>query len=116
MRLAQISLGDKFKNEINLLLKINSNIMSDASDISNEILNGKLTLNQKKQLSELNKSEPFTGIVSEITSNAELWNNFYNDPYAENSIPFDSKEGLEIIDKWVDKWGYIIRSLKKKSL
>ena len=30
-----------------------------------------------------------TGIVSEITSNAELWNNFYNDPYAENSIPFD---------------------------
>ena len=89
MRLAQISLGDKFKNEINLLLKINSNIMSDASDISNEILNGKLTLNQKKQLSELNKSEPFTGIVSEITSNAELWNNFYNDPYAENSIPFD---------------------------
>ena len=87
MRLAQISLGDKFKNEINLLLKINSNIMNDASDISNDILNGKLTLNQKKQLSELNKSEPFTGIVSEITSNSEAWNNFYNDPMAENSIP-----------------------------
>ena len=87
MRLAQISLGDKFKNEINLLLKINSNIMNDAYDISNDILNGKLTLNQKKQLSELNKSEPFTGIVSEITSNSEAWNNFYNDPMAENSIP-----------------------------
>ena len=53
MRLAQISLGDKFKNEINLLLKINSNIMTDASDISPDILNGKLTLNQRKQLSEL---------------------------------------------------------------
>jgi dynein heavy chain 1 len=87
MRLAQISLGDKFKNEINLLLKINSNIMNDASDISPDILNGKLTLNQRKQLSELNKQEPFTNIVSEITSNAEAWNNFYNDPMAENSIP-----------------------------
>ena len=89
MRLAQISLGDKFKNEINLLLKISSNIMNDASDISSDILNGKLTLNQKKQLSELNKSEPFTNIVGEITSNAEAWNTFYNDPAAENSIPMD---------------------------
>ena len=89
MRLAQISLGDKFKNEINLLLKISSNIMNDASDISNDILNGKLTLNQKKQLSELNKSEPFTGIVSEITSNSEAWNTFYNEAYAEDSVPVD---------------------------
>ena len=89
MRLAQINLGDKFKNEINLLLKINSNIMNDASDISSDILGGKLTLNQKKQLSELNKSEPFTGLVSEITSNSEAWNNFYNDAFAENSIPVE---------------------------
>ena len=89
MRLAQINLGDKFKNEINLLLKINSNIMNDASDISSEILGGKLTLNQKKQLSELNKSEPFTGLVSEITSNSEAWNNFYNDAFAENCIPVE---------------------------
>ena len=89
MRLAQINLGDKFKNEINLLLKINSNIMNDASDISSDILGGKLTLNQKKQLSELNKSEPFTGLVSEITSNSEAWSNFYNDAFAENSIPVE---------------------------
>ena len=33
----------------------------------------------------------------------------------ENTIPFGSKESLKIIDKWVDKWGYIIRSLKKKT-
>ena len=89
MRLAQISLGEKFKNEINLLLKISSNIMNDASDISPDLLNGKLTLNQKKQLSELNKSEPFVNIVSELSSNAEAWNNFYNDAYAENSIPVE---------------------------
>ena len=31
------------------------------------------------------------------------------------TIPFESDEGLKIIDKWVDKWGYIFRSLKKKT-
>jgi hypothetical protein len=35
--------------------------------------------------------------------------------YNENSIPFESEEGLKIIDKWVDKWNYIFRSLKKKN-
>ena len=35
--------------------------------------------------------------------------------YNENSIPFESEEGLKIIDKWVDKWSYILRSLKKKT-
>ena len=34
--------------------------------------------------------------------------------YKENSVPFESEEGLKIVDEWVDKWGYIIRSLKKK--
>jgi dynein heavy chain 1 len=99
MRLAQISLGDKFKNEINLLLKINSNIMNDASDISENLLNGKLTLNQRKQLSELNKNEPFTSILDEILSNTDAWNNFLNDAYAENSVPMNflqnAKDALE---------------------
>jgi len=35
--------------------------------------------------------------------------------YKENSIPFESEEGLKIIDSWVDKWAYIIRSLKNKT-
>jgi hypothetical protein len=35
--------------------------------------------------------------------------------YNENSIPFESEEGLEIIDKWADKWSYILRSLKKQT-
>ena len=34
---------------------------------------------------------------------------------ASNTVPLESKEGLSIIDKWVDKWGYIIRSLQKKT-
>lgn len=39
----------------------------------------------------------------------------YNKDYEENTIPLESKEGLQIIDKWIDKWGYIIRSLKYKT-
>lgn len=35
--------------------------------------------------------------------------------YHEKEIPFESQEALEIIDKWVDKWGFIIRSLKKQT-
>lgn len=35
--------------------------------------------------------------------------------YKENSIPFESEEGLKIIDKWVDKWRYILSSLKKQT-
>ena len=35
--------------------------------------------------------------------------------YKENTIPLESEEGLKIIDKWIDKWCYIIRSIKKKT-
>ena len=35
--------------------------------------------------------------------------------YKENTIPLESEEGLLIIDKWVDKWGYIFRSLRRKT-
>ena len=35
--------------------------------------------------------------------------------YQENTIPLESKEGLELIDNWVDKWGYIFRSLEKQT-
>ena len=35
--------------------------------------------------------------------------------YKENTIPLDSEEGLKIIDKWVDKWGYIFRSIKSQT-
>ena len=33
--------------------------------------------------------------------------------YMESSIPLESKKGLKLIDKWADKWTYIIRSIKK---
>ena len=39
----------------------------------------------------------------------------YNIDYGENTVSLESEEGLDIVDKWFDKWGYIIRSLKKKT-
>ena len=60
--------------------------------------------------------------IEKISSNIILIINIQNKTfskyyvnYGEHSIPFESKEGLKIIDKWVDKWGYIIRSLLKKT-
>lgn len=35
--------------------------------------------------------------------------------YKENSIPLESEEGLKTIDSWIDKWGYIFRSLNKQT-
>lgn len=35
--------------------------------------------------------------------------------YQQNTILLESKEGLEIIDKWIERWGFILRSLKKKT-
>ena len=35
--------------------------------------------------------------------------------YKEDTIPLESEEGLKIIDKWVDKWSYIFRSLNKQT-
>ena len=50
LKLAQISLNEKFKNEINLLLKISYSIMIKDFDTKLYILNGKLNLNQKNNL------------------------------------------------------------------
>lgn len=33
----------------------------------------------------------------------------------ENTIPLESQKGLKILDEWMDKWGYIFRSLLKKT-
>lgn len=39
---------------------------------------------------------------------------YYKD-YKENTIPLESNEGLKLIDRWMNKWGYIIRSINKKT-
>ncbi len=39
----------------------------------------------------------------------------YHINYKENTIPLESEEGMKIIDKWIDKWGNIFRSLKNQT-
>ena len=60
--------------------------------------------------------------ISQIPSNAIIEINiltyeikFHYIDYKENTIPLESKEGLTIIDEWLDKWAYILRSLRKKT-
>ena len=36
----------------------------------------------------------------------------YNIDYGENTVSLESEEGLDIVDKWFDKWGYIVVFLK----
>jgi len=55
---------------------------------------------------------PSNGYV--IINNNKKLKIFYKD-YKENSIPLESEEGLKLIDRWMNKWGYIIRSIKKKN-
>ena len=55
---------------------------------------------------------PSNGYV--IINNNKKLKIFYKD-YKENSIPLESEEGLKLIDRWMNKWGYIIRSIKKKT-
>lgn len=60
--------------------------------------------------------------INKIPSNSFIIINVIEKNYKINymdqqryTIPFESEDGLKIIDKWVDKWGYIFRSLKKKT-
>lgn len=60
--------------------------------------------------------------INKIPSNSFITINIKKKKYKINyidqkryTIPFESEEGLKIIDNWVDKWGYIFRSLKKKT-
>ena len=60
--------------------------------------------------------------INKIPSNSYITMNIKEKKYKINyinqqryTVPLESEEGLKIIDKWVDKWGYIFRSLKKKT-
>jgi dynein heavy chain 1, cytosolic len=86
-RLAQIRLGDKFKNEINILLKATSSALSEWDNISESLLNGKLSLNTRRHIAELIKNEVFEGLFTHLISNEEEWLSFLNEPAAENSVP-----------------------------
>lgn len=63
-------------------------------------------------IKEINKIEPNSFITINIIQ--KKYEIEYIDQ-KQNTIPFESQEGLKLIDKWVDRWGYIIRSLNKKT-
>ncbi|MCQ2815661.1 MAG: AAA family ATPase [archaeon] len=92
-RLAQIRLDNKFKKEINILLKATSNILSDPSNISENALGGKLTLNQRKQISDLIKNDSFRDMYTDMTTKEDEWIKFINEGNAENVIPLQFMEG-----------------------
>ena len=63
-------------------------------------------------IKEIIKITPNNVLIIDIINKAFKLKNI---DYGENTIPFESEEGLKIIDKCVDKWSYIIRSLIKKT-
>lgn len=131
----EIILNQDFYGSFGIYIYENKNtgyfILSNSFLLLEEYLVGKQNFTINKDfadnliISELCSPSIYETMINEITmipSNAIVIINIknkkykiHNIDYKENSVPLDSKEGLEIIDKWIDKWQYIIRSLKKKT-
>jgi hypothetical protein len=67
-------------------------------------------------------NETLVNEIKQIPSNAYIQINIIKKAikinmidYEEKTVKLESEKGMEIIDKWVDKWGYILRSLKKQT-
>jgi len=105
--------------------------LSNSFLLLEEYLSGnqKLTLNKEfadnlivSSLITFSIEETLIKEIRQIPSNAFLVINIkkkdlkiHYKNFKENSIPLESEEGLTIIDNWFDKWGYIFRSLQKKT-
>ncbi len=87
MRLSQIRLGDKFKNEIRLVLTATSSLIVNPENVSTSLLGGKITLNQRRQIAEIANDELFKTLLNHMKENDEDWVRFINEPIAENFIP-----------------------------
>ena len=93
----------------NLIGKEKLTFNKDFAD--NLIISGLYVLSIYETLvKEIIKIQPNIQIIIDLKKKVLKNIKIKND---ENTVPFGSKESLEIIDKWVDKWTYIIRSLKK---
>ena len=131
----EIRINQDFSGSFGLYIYENKNTgyfaLSNSFLLLEEYLVGKenFTLNKDFSdnliISDLCTPSIYETLVNEITlipSNSFIILNIktktfkiYYIDYKENSVPFESDEGLKIIDKWADKWSYIIRSLKKKT-
>lgn len=107
MRLAQIRLGEKFKNEIKLVLRATSSAISNPENVPERILGGKLTLNQRRQIDELMSSSLFENILTDMNQNAEEWLSFIHEPIAENFIP----NSFVSLDKYSEEDKVLLREI-----
>ena len=130
-----IKINQDFYGSIGLYLYENKNTgyfaISNSFLLLEEYLVGKynLTLNKDfaddliiEQLCTPSINETLVKEIIKIPANVYILINIENKTfnynylyYNENTIPLYSDNGLKIIDKWADKWGYIIRSLKKQT-
>ena len=88
MKLAQIRLGNKFKDEITVLTKSQLGIMGSPDDnVSPNILNGKLTANERRLIAGIKEFESFSNIIEDFKSNEENWINFIDDNKGDIPVP-----------------------------
>jgi len=92
LRLSQIRLGDKFKNEIGTLLSSSSAILGDEAEVPDSSMGGKLKLDQRRQIACITQSKTFEDWIKDIKGNEKDWANFIEDPKAEDCIPLDFLE------------------------
>ena len=94
-----------------LIGKENMSFNKEFAD--NLILNSLCSFSIEETLIKEIKQIPSNAFI-ELNINKKSLKIKYLD-FKENSIPLESKEGMKILDKWADKWGYILRSLKRKT-
>lgn len=89
MKLSQIRLGEKFKEEIKILLKSQLGIMgSPDSIIPPSILQGKLGVNERRLIASIKENDLFSKLIQDFSSNEDAWINYINEPKGETCIPF----------------------------
>ena len=130
-----IKISQDFYGSIGLFLYQNKDTgyfaLSNSFLLLEEYLVGKenFTLNKDfaddliiEQLCTPSINETLVNEITKLPSNIFISINIKNKTfnynyidYKENTISLYSIRALKIIDKWVDKWTYIIRSLKKQT-
>lgn len=115
-----------YKNEITGYFAIsNSFLLLEEYLIGKENISFNKDFSDNLIISELSTPSIYETMINEIhiippnsfiiiNINKKEYKIYYID-YKERSIPFESEEGLKTIDKWIDKWTYIFRSLIKKT-
>ena len=133
--LYEIIINQDFHGSFGLYLYENKNrnyfALSNSFLLLEEYLIGKQSLSFNKNfadnliLSELcsfSLKETLINEITQVPSNSFIIINIQQKSlkinlieYQENTIPLESEEGMKIIDDWMDKWAYILRSLTKQT-